>query len=274
MSPQHTPPQAARPTVVFIHGLWLLAESWNPWRALFEDAGYPTIAPGWPSEAASLDEARARPELLAGAGIASVVDHFARVIETLAEPPAIIGHSFGGLIAQILAGRGLAAVSVPIDPAPGRGVLRLPPSALRAAAPALRNPANRRRTVMLTFEQFRFAFANAVEQPEAQALYDQFAVPGPGRPLFEAAAANLNPHTPAQANAQHPRRGPMKFIAGGRDHTVPAAVTRAAFNRQRHNPAVTEIENFPDRGHSLVFDSGWQAVAESTLNFVEGHRPH
>lgn len=265
---------SGRPTVVFVHGLWVLSSSWDPWRTLFEEVGYATVAPDWPDDPETAEIARAEPARLAGNGITRVVDHLTDVLGTLEAPPTIIGHSFGGLITQILAGRGLASVSVPIDPAPGRGVLPLPLSASKAAAPVLRNPANRNRAVMLSYEQFVYAFANAVEETEARQLYERFAVPGPGRPLFEAATANLNPRTAAYADPHHPRRGPMKFIAGEKDHTVPRAIVRASFGRQRNNPAVTEFEEIADRGHSLVFDSGWRTVAHATLAFIENHRPH
>jgi non-heme chloroperoxidase len=264
---------SGRPTVVFVHGLWLLASSWDPWRTLFEAAGYATAAPGWPDDPPTVDEARTHPELLAGKSLGDITDHFAGAIRELDAKPAIIGHSFGGLITQKLAGVGLASVSVPIDPAPFRGVLPLPISALKAAFPVLGKPSNRKRAVMLTYEQFRFAFANAVDEDEARALYGAFPVPGSGIPLFQAALANFNPRTEASVDSTNPARGPMKFLNGDKDHTVPWAIGNASFKKQQRNPGVTEIQNITGRGHSLVFDHGWPEVAQVALEFVQRHLP-
>jgi non-heme chloroperoxidase len=260
---------SGRKPVVFVHGLWLLASSWDRWRRFFEKHGFATLAPAWPDDPETVEEARRRPEVFAHKGVKQVTDHFAAVIEQLKEQPAIVGHSFGGLIAQQLAGRGLGAPTVAIDPAPFRGVLPLPLSALKAAAPVLANPANYGRAVPLTFEQFRFAFANAVSESEARALYDTFAVPAPGRPLFQAATANLNPWTEAQVNTLNPKRGPLLIISGQKDNTVPWAIANASCKRQKRNPALTAIRELANRGHSLTIDSGWQEVAEATFAFVK-----
>jgi non-heme chloroperoxidase len=197
-----------------------------------------------------------------------VADHFETIIRGLDRKPAIIGHSFGGLLTQILAGRGLAAASVAIDPAPFRGVLPLPISALRSAFPVLGNPANRSRAVPLTYEQFRYAFANAVSEEEAKQLYEDFAVPTSGKPLFQAAAANLNPWTEAKVDTKNPDRGPLLIISGEKDHTVPWAVANASFQQQQGNQGVTEIEEIRGRGHALTIDSGWREVADRALAFV------
>jgi pimeloyl-ACP methyl ester carboxylesterase len=263
---------SGRPVVVFVHGLWLLASSWDPWREFFEARGYATLAPGWPDDPDTVEEGRVHPEVFAGKGVGQITDHYADVIGALSAKPAIVGHSFGGLITQKLAGRGLASASVPIDPAPGRGVLPLPVSALKASFPALKNPANYKSSVMLTYEQWRFAFVNAVPEDEAKALYDRFPVPGAGKPLFQAATANINPKTEAAADAKAADRGPMKFIEGGDDHTVPHAIAYASYRRQLHNESVTEFEELPKRGHSLVIDSGWADVAEVAATFLDAHR--
>jgi len=256
------------PPVVFVHGLWLLADSWGAWRELFESRGYTTIAPGWPDELASTEAARANPNTLAGKGVGEVTDHYAGIIQQLHIKPAIVGHSFGGLIAQKLAGYGLSAASIAIDPAPFRGVLPLPLSALKAAFPALKSPANRNGTVMLTYKQFRFAFANVVDETEAKALYERYSVPGPGRPLFQVAAANFNPASEASVDTKTVERGPMLVLAGGDDNTVPWAVANASFKLQHRNSANTEIHKMPGRGHSLTIDSGWRDVAEVSLEFL------
>jgi non-heme chloroperoxidase len=255
--------------VVFIHGLWLLPSSWDRWAALFEEAGYAPLTPGWPDDPETVEEANAHPEVFAGKTVGQVADHFAEVIGKLSKQPAVIGHSFGGLLAQIIAGRGLAAASVAISPAPFRGVLPLPISALKSSAPVLGNPANRNRAVPLTYEQFRFAFANAVSEDEAKHLYDTFAVPAPGAPLFQAATANLNPWTEAKVNSKNPDRGPLLILSGEKDQTVPWAIANASYKKQQRNDGVTEITKVPDRGHALTVDSGWREVADKALAFVK-----
>src|SRR5207244_4642126 len=247
---------SGRTPVVFVHGLWLLPSSWDRWRTVFEDAGYATVAPGWPDDPETVAEANANPEVFAKKSIKDVADHFDAAIRKLTRKPAVVGHSFGGLMTQILAGRGLSAASVAVDPAPFRGVLPLPISALRAASAALRNPLNRGRAVPLTYEQFRYAFANAVPENEARELYDTYAVPAPGEPLFQAAAANLNPWTEAKVDTKNPDRGPLLIMDGEKDHTVPWAIANASYKRQARNQAVTEIVKVPNRGHALTIDSG------------------
>jgi pimeloyl-ACP methyl ester carboxylesterase len=258
-----------RTPVVFIHGLWLLPSSWDRWAALFEEAGYTALTPGWPDDPETVEEAKAHPEVFAHKTIRQVADHFADVIGQLKKKPAVIGHSFGGLLTQMLAGRGLSAASVAIDPAPFRGVLPLPFSALKSASPVIGNPANRNRAIPLTYEQFRFAFANAVSEDEAKELYDTFAVPASGVPLFQAASANLNPWTEAKVDSKNPDRGPLLIISGERDHTVPWSIANASYKRQKRNEGVTEITEMPNRGHALVIDSGWREVAEKALAFVQ-----
>jgi non-heme chloroperoxidase len=259
--------------VVFIHGLWLLASSWDRWRARFEEAGYTTLAPSWPDDPESVEEARRHPEVFAHKTVKQVADHFADVIRRLGTPPAIVGHSFGGLIAQRLAGEGLSLVTVAIDPAPFRGVLPLPISSLRSAFAVLGNPANYGRAVALTFEQFRYGWANAASEPEARRLYEAYSVAAPGAPLFQAAAANVNPWTEVKVDTANPDRGPLLVLSGEKDHTVPWAIANATYRRQRRNPGVTEIREIPNRGHSLTIDDGWREVADLALGFVRRHHP-
>jgi non-heme chloroperoxidase len=255
--------------VVFIHGLWLLPSSWDRWAAVFEEAGYTALSPGWPDDPDTVEEANAHPEVFAHKTVGQVADHFADVIGRLDKKPAVIGHSFGGLLTQIVAGRGLSAASVAIDPAPFRGVLPLPISALKSASPVLSNPANRNRAVPLTYEQFRFGFANAVTEDEAKQLYDAYAVPAPGAPLFQAATANLNPWTEAKVNSKNPARGPLLIISGEKDNTVPWSIANASYKKQKRNEAVTEITEMKGRGHALTIDSGWREVADTALAFVK-----
>jgi non-heme chloroperoxidase len=260
---------ASRKTpVIFIHGLWLLPSSWDKWAGVFADAGFAAFAPGWPDDPQTVEDAKAHPEVFANKSLDDVADHYAAVIEALDKKPVVIGHSFGGLLAQMLAGRGLSAATVAVDAAPFRGVLPLPISALRAAKPALGNPRNKHRAVPLTFDQFHYAFANAVSEDEAKELFETYAVPAPGEPLFEAAFANLNPWTEAKVDHENVERGPMLIISGERDHTVPPAISKAAYKKQKKNPGVTEFIEIPGRGHALTIDSGWREVADTALTFV------
>lgn len=255
--------------VVFVHGLWLLSSSWDRWRALFEDAGYTTIAPVWPDDPETVALARQDPDVFAHKMVAQVTDHYLDAIGNLEAQPVVIGHSFGGLIAQRLAGTGASAVTVAIDPAPFRGVLPLPLSSLKSASPVLHNPANTRRSVLLTFEQFRYGWANALTDEEAHELYEDFHVPASGVPLFEAATANLNPFTDVKVDTLNPDRGPLLIISGEKDHTVPWEIANASFKRQQKNPSLTEIIEMSNRGHSLTIDHGWREVAETALEFVQ-----
>jgi non-heme chloroperoxidase len=260
--------------VVFVHGLWLLPSSWEQWRTHFEANGYTTIAPGWPDDPETVAEARAKPEVFADKSLKTITAHFVEAINQLKLRPVVIGHSFGGCIAQMLAGQGFSATSVAIDPAPFRGVLPVPFSSLKSAAPVLSNPANLHRAVALTFEQFNYGWTNALDEAQARRLYETYHVPGSAKPLFSAATANLNPWTEDQVDTKNPKRGPLLFISGEKDHTVPWAVVSAAYERQKkHNPGVTEIVPMPGRGHSLIIDDGWREVAEVALDFVKKHAP-
>ncbi|MCW2908209.1 MAG: alpha/beta hydrolase [Actinomycetia bacterium] len=259
--------------VVFVHGLWLLPSSWDRWAAVFAGAGYVPLTPSWPDDPGTVEEANQHPEVFAGKTVGQVAGHYADVIGKLDKKPAVIGHSFGGLLSQMVAGRGLSAATVAIDSAPMRGVLLLPVSALRAASPVLGNPANHHRAVPLTYSQFRYAFANAVSEEEARDLYATFAVPASGTPLFQAATANINPFTEARADTKNPGRGPMLIISGEKDNTAPPAITNAIYTQQSRNPGVTETVTIPGRGHALVIDSGWREVCDTSLAFIRRFVP-
>ena len=256
--------------VVFIHGLWLLPRSWDNWADLFREAGYAPLTPDWPDDPETVEEARANPDILAGKTLGEIADHTTEVIDALEKKPAVMGHSTGGLLAQMLAGRGLSAATVAIDPGPFRGVLPLPVSTLRATGPILINPLNRGRAVTLTFDQFRYGWTNAIESDdEAKRLYDEFHVAAPGVALMQMANANLNPWTEAKVDTKNPDRGPLLIIEGEKDHTVPWAIANASYKRQKRNPGVTEIKKVPNRGHSLTIDAGWREVAGTALDFVK-----
>ena len=255
--------------VLFIHGLWLHASSWTPWVHLFREAGYEPQAPGWPGDGDTVEASRANPDAIADHGIDDVVAHFAGIIEQLPSAPILIGHSFGGMIAQKLLGQDRAVAAIAIDAAQIKGVLPVPLSALRATLPVFKNPANRHRAVSLTAEQFRFAFANAVSPEESDELHDRWTIPAPGRPLFEAATANFDPHSPAKVATDNQTRGPLLLIASGKDHTVPESVTRATLKQYRHSEAVTDLMTFAGRAHSLTVDSGWREVADTCLTWLK-----
>jgi pimeloyl-ACP methyl ester carboxylesterase len=259
------------PPVVFVHGLWLLPSSWDRWAKVFEEAGYAPLTPGWPDDPETVEEANSDPDVFAGKTVGQVADHYDAVIRGLDKKPAVIGHSFGGLLAQIIAGRGLASATVAIDSAPFRGVLPLPISALRSARPVLGNPANHHRAIPLTYDQFRYGFANAVSEEEAKELYETFAVPASGAPLFQAATANLNPWTEAKVDTENPERGPVLIVSGQKDNTVPGTISRAIYKQQKDNSGVTEFVELANRGHALVIDSGWREVADTALAFVKRH---
>ncbi len=254
--------------VVFVHGLWLLPSSWDNWVKLFEEAGYVGLTPVWPDDPETVDEARANPDVLAKKTLKRVADHTTEIINRLDRKPALVGHSTGGLLAQMLAGRGLSAVTVAIDPGVFRGVLPLPASVVKGVGPFLVNPLTRGRAITLTFDQFKYGWANALDEQEAKQLYDTFHVAGSGISLVQMGNANLNPWTEAKVNTTNPDRGPLLIIDGEKDHTVPWAIANAAYKRQRRNPGVTEIVKVPNRGHSLTIDHGWGEVAQKSLDFV------
>ena len=260
----------ATPTpVVFIHGLWLHATSWSPWRELFEAEGYAAIAPGWPNEPENVYTARAHAGAVANQSIDDIVAHFQEVIATLSSPPVLIGHSFGGLIAEKLIGMGIGRAAIAIDPAQIKGVLPLPLAQLRSALPALANPLNLTRAVSLTKSEFRYGFGNALTERESDELYDRWTIPSPARPLFQAAVANFVLHAQSKVNTHNETRGPLLLISGTADHTVPDVTTRAAYRQYRGSSAVTELRQFEGRGHSLTIDSGWQEVARACLDWLE-----
>jgi pimeloyl-ACP methyl ester carboxylesterase len=260
-----------RTPVVFIHGLWLHATSWNPWLELYRSAGYEPVAPGWPEEPLTVSEARENPELVADKTIDDVAEHYAQIIQSLDAKPIIIGHSFGGLLAEKLLGQDLAVAAVAIDPAQIKGVLPLPLAQLRAALPALGNPANLHRAVALTAEQFRFGFGNELTEEESDRLFEEWAIPSPARPLFQAAVANFTLHSQAKVNTDNETRGPLLLISGLQDHTVPNVSVRSTLKQYRDSTAVTELKQFEGRGHSLTVDHGWREVADATIEWLEAN---
>jgi non-heme chloroperoxidase len=255
--------------VVFVHGLWLLPSSWATWADFFKQAGYAPLTPDWPDDPETVQQARANPDVLAHKTLKQIADHTAEIINALEKKPVVMGHSTGGLLAQMLADRGLAAATVAIDPGVFRGVLPLPASALKVSGPFLVNPLNRGCAITLTYDQFSYGWANALDDKEAKKLYDTFHVAGSGISLAQMGNANLNPCTEAKVDTRNPDRGPLLIIEGEKDHTVPWATANAAYKLQRRNPGVTEIVKMPNRGHSLTIDHGWREVADTALDFVK-----
>jgi pimeloyl-ACP methyl ester carboxylesterase len=261
---------AGRTPVVFIHGLWLLPSSWNNWVDFFEQEGFACLTPDWPDDPETVEEARANPDVLAKKTLGQIADHTAQVIGRLQKKPVVMGHSTGGLLAQMIADRGLSVVTVAIDPGPFRGVLPLPYSTLKVTAPVIRNPLNRGKAITLTFDQFKYGWTNAIDdEDEARRLYETYHVAGPAVALMQMANANLNPWTEAKLDPKNPERGPLLIIDGEKDHTVPWSIANAAYKRQRHNESTTEILKIPNRGHSLTIDNGWREVAQAALDFVK-----
>jgi pimeloyl-ACP methyl ester carboxylesterase len=259
---------SGRTPVVLIHGLWLLPSSWANWAQLFEESGYAALTPGWPDDPETVEEARANPDVFAKKTLGQIADHTAEVIGKLDKKPAVMGHSTGGLVAQMIADRGLSAATVAIAPGPFRGVLPIPISALRSVMPVLRNPLNRGRAVTLSLDEFKYGWTNALGEDEAKQLYETYHVAAPGVALMQQANANLNPFTEAKLDPKNPERGPLLIIEGEKDHTVPWSIANASFKRQQRNDGVTEIKKILNRGHSLTIDSGWREVAETALRFV------
>jgi non-heme chloroperoxidase len=256
----------AKRTIVFIHGLWIHASSWQPWMDFFQQHGYQTINPGWPGDSATVAECRTNPQAIANRGVTEVADSYAEVIASLAEPPIVIGHSFGGLIAQLILGRGIAAAGIAIDPAPVKGVWQLPFSALRASFPVLGNPFNLKKAVSLSFNQFRYGFANAVPEEEAKELYGQWTIPAPGRPLFQAATASFA-GSATKVNTGNTSRGPLLITGGEKDHIAPPILGKASLEKY-NSSVITEFKLFEGRGHSLIVDHGWKEIAAYSLSWL------
>ncbi len=256
--------------VVFVHGLWIHSAAWHGWLDLYRSAGYAPIAPGWPGDAATVQQTRANAAAVANKGIDDITDGYAQTISGLATKPIVVGHSFGGLIAQKLLAAGTAAAAIAIDPGQIKGVKPLPFAQIRSGLPVLSRPGNRTRAVTLTKSQFRYGFGNAVSAQESDELFDTWTIPGPGRPLFEASAANFTKTSPAAVDTRKRIRGPLLIIGGGQDHTVPEVVAKAAHTLYAGSGAVTDYRAFPDRGHSLVLDHGWREIADYTLTWLNG----
>ncbi|WP_305093075.1 alpha/beta hydrolase [Prescottella sp. R16] len=260
-------PRSPVPPVMFVHGLWLAAASWDRWQDKFAAAGFPTLAPTWPGEAPSIDDTRAHADDQAGIGIDEITAHFAEAIAPLHRKPIVVGHSFGGLIAQKLLAADVAAAAVAIDPAQIQGVKTIPLAQLKSSFPVLGNPANAKRSITLTPDAFAYGFGNTLARDESDELYEHWSIPSPGRPLFQAAFANFAPGSPAHVDTGV-ERGPLLIVGGGRDHTVPESVSRATHHRYHKAHTENDYMVFADRGHSLTVDHGWEEIADEVLDWL------
>jgi non-heme chloroperoxidase len=259
----------AKRTIVFIHGLWIHSSSWKPWKDLFEQHGYETMNPGWPGDSSSVAECRNNAQAIANRGVTEISDNYADFIASISEPPIVIGHSFGGLITQIILGRGIAAAGIAIDPAPIKGVWQLPLSALKASLPVLGNPFNLKKAISLSFEQFRYGFANAVPETEAKDLYERWTIPAPARPLFQAATATFA-GSETKVNTSNTTRGPLLITGGEKDHIAPPILGKASIKKY-NSSVISDFKLFEGRGHSLIVDHGWREVAEYSLAWLNNH---
>ena len=259
--------QSNAKTIVLIHGLFLTWSSWEKWVERYSARGFNVLAPGWPGLEGSVESLRSDSTPLTKLDIKTVVDHFDALLRQLESPPIVMGHSFGGLFAQLLGYRNVASAVVGIDPTAPAGVLELPFSTLKASAPVLAHPSNRAKATMLTAEQFHYAFTNTVSEEESQALYDRYAVPCANHVLFEGAFENFVPHSPARIDVKRDRP-PILLIAGGSDHLVPAGYTRANFNLIDQSPGITAFKAFPGRPHFTGAVPGWEDVADYALDWA------
>lgn len=255
-------------TIVLIHGLWMTALSWEHWVERYQQQGYRVIAESWPGMEGDIGQVRADTSKYESLGVTEVADYYAQIVEGLATQPIIMGHSFGGLITQLLLDRGLGRAGVAIDSAPIKGVLALPASTLRTGFPALKNPKNDHRAVTLTPEEFHYAFTNTLTDEESLKVYERYAVPGPGRPLFQAAFANFNPHAATEVDFHNDERAPLLIIAGGEDHVSPDAINRSEAKHQSKSAAVTAYKEFPGRSHYTLGQDGWEDVADFALRWA------
>jgi pimeloyl-ACP methyl ester carboxylesterase len=258
-------------TIVLIHGLWMTSLSWEHWVDRYTAQGYRVIASSWPGLDIDIDDLRRDPSAIAGLGINEIVEHYEDIIRRLDSPPIIMGHSFGGLVTQILLDRGFGAAGVAIATAAAKGVLLLPFSTIKVVLPALSNPANNHRALPLTPEQFHYAFTNTMSEEESLQTYERYAVPGPDHVLFQGALANFNPHAPTAVNFHNDSRAPLLMIAGGEDHISPVSVVKANFELYRKSAAVTEFREFPGRSHFILGQEGWEEVADYALSWAASH---
>jgi pimeloyl-ACP methyl ester carboxylesterase len=259
---------AADATVVFVHGGWVTPACWDPFVSFFESKGYRCLAPAWPGKDRPVEAIRADPSPLIGLGIAELVDHFERIVRALEDPPILIGHSFGGLVVQVLLDRGLGAAGIAIDSAPPRGVPAFYPTSLLSVGRVLLVPFGWRKVVRWSFAEFRYAFVHTLEPGEARAVWDTQIVPDSGRPFFQAAFSMFDPASPARVDFANPTRAPLLLVAGEADRAMPEALVRRMFRAHRASPARTDLRVFPGRTHWLIAQDGWTEVAQGCADWI------
>jgi pimeloyl-ACP methyl ester carboxylesterase len=265
-APGSTPPD----TIVLIHGLWMTPRSWEKWIERYSSRGYTVLAPSWPGMEGENEDLIRDPSPIAAQRVPEILDHYQGIIEKLDRPPIVMGHSFGGGFVQGLLDRGLGAAGVAIDPAPPKGVLKLPLSTIRSGWSILKNPANKHKAVPITPAQFQFAFCNTVTEQESQKVYDRYAVPGAGGVLWEGAMANLKSDSPFRINWGKEDRAPLLILGGGSDHVVPPSLSHSIFTHYK-GTATVDYKEFPGRSHWTCGQDGWEEVADHALTWALDH---
>ena len=254
-------PGHARGALTLIHGAWLTSRSWEHFASYFEEHGYEVSAPEWPRKQGDVEEIRGESAEVAGLGLDEIVDHYAELVAPMDPQPILIGHSFGGLVVEILLDRGLGRAAVAMSPAPPRGILALPFSTLEASAPALSHPSTRKGVVDLSLEEFTFAFANTFTPDEAAAAYERYAVPETGRIFFEAGFANFHLHPATKVHFGNNSRAPLLILGADEDNTVPAKLARKQYEKYKASSALTDYLEFPGRPHLMMAAEGWREIA-------------
>jgi pimeloyl-ACP methyl ester carboxylesterase len=261
-----------KPTIVLIHGLWLTPRSWEGWTDRYQKAGYNVIAPSWPGLEGEVEAIRKDPSALKGLKLKTVVDHYDRIIRKLDAQPILMGHSFGGLIVQMLVDRGLGSAGILVDSAQTAGVPVLPFSTIRAGFPILGNPFSYNRATSLSPKQFNYAFTNELDAAESKKVYDRYSIPAANSVLWDAAFALLNPNASSKVDYKKTDRAPLLFIAGGNDHIVPPAINKSNLRKYvKNSTAETDYREFPNRTHHTVGQKGWEEVADFAIQWANAH---
>jgi pimeloyl-ACP methyl ester carboxylesterase len=258
-----------RTPLMFIHGAWLSSQSWENFSKYFGERGFAVSAPEWPRKHGDVGELREATDELEGLGLTEIVDHYEAQIRALGKPPVLIGHSFGGLIVELLLDRGLGRAGVAMSPAPPKGILILPFSSLKAAAPALAHPSKRHGVVPLTLEEFTYGFVNTFSPEDAAAAYEKYAVPETGQIFYEAGFANFHLHPPTEVHFKKDERAPLLIVGAEKDHTVPASLAKKQYEKYEDSDAQTDYIEFPDRPHLMMAAEGWEEIAAGIESWLD-----
>ena len=267
-----TDPLAAKPPIVLIHGFWMTPRSWEHWKEHYERHGHEVLTPAYPGLEVEVEALREDPSPIAALSVPDTVAHLESVIRGLDRPPFLIGHSFGGLLLQLLLDRGLGAAGVAIDSAPPEGIHKLPPAQLKALFPAFENPANRHRPVPFTPKQFHYAFTNTLSEEESAEVYERYHIAAPGRWIWDGFLSNVKPgHQDTWVNFHNAERAPLLFIAGGEDHIMPPSVNKSNAKHYKGEGTITEYEEVPGRSHWTCAEPGWEAIADRAIEWAAEH---